>query len=681
MKEKRVKIGVQRFRSGRLFMVYSGLLFSLLLTLSSIQAQTHILLRDAGLQNGKLSVEVKWFSQKVVQEKPIYLFRKETTDKDWKLLHTEPFMVRQSIPVTDKVQDKDLEPMEAIVKARKQKPINGLMLIALWVKAIESKPFADFLGIYYNDTTVQIGKKYHYCVRYTSNPYDPHILVSAEIDVDEKESLLKPVSNFKLALAKKREVGFVWKPENQRFWGVNIYRKRSEEPSFKRITNEPLIINEYKSTDPKEKRDYYATDDSLKEGGLYFYKIMPLDFFGHEGESSGEFNIYVPDKSSPDPVMLTKDSASKQTVWLHWTKCTSKDLKGYHVYRSQRDDADFKKITSEPITGLSFIDKPKDAGDYYYFVSSTDTANNENPSNKVIANLDDVTPPMVPQGLAIKADTGKIKIKWNSNTERDLWGYYVYRGLSKQPKSAFVLLTKRPFKGTLFVDTLNKVARNRFVYAVAAIDTSFNVSSLSDTLGTAMPDIIPPEKPYVKSVQLQKGTVTVSWLAGKETDLVGFDLYLTTIPANGQLYSKRIAPELRTMMLNNPFEGAKTYQVYMTAVDSKGNVSEKSDIYVQYADDSKAKEQDLGKLKLSARYKKKQVAFKWSHDVKVKASKYLLYEKTKDGEYKPITEYLKEEKFKVSVTDKGLHTYQLRGYFANGSIIKSEELQIEIKEK
>lgn len=681
MKEKGIKNRFWRFGNCTLLTSNSIFLFSLLLTLSSLQAQTHILLRDAGLQDGKLSVEVKWFSQKVVQEKPIYLFRKEATDKDWKLLHTEPFTVRLGIPTQDKAQDKDLEAMEAIVKARKQKPIDGIMLIALWVKAIESTPFANFVGIYHRDTTVQKGKKYQYCVRYTNNPYDPHILVSSEIEVDENKSLLKPVDNFKLALAKKREVGFTWKPENLRFWGVNIYRKRSDELEFKRITNEPLIINEYKGKDPTQKREFFATDDSLKEGGLYFYKILPLDFFGKEGESSGEFNIFVPDKSSPDPVILKKDSASKQTVWLSWGRCTSKDLKGYHVYRSQRNDADFRKITTAPVTSLSFIDKPKEAGDYYYFVSSVDTANNESPSNKVIANLDDVTPPAIPQGLAIKADTGRIKIKWTPNTEKDLWGYYVYRGLPKQSKSAFVLLTKKPSKGTLYTDTLNKVARNRFVYAVASVDTSFNVSELSDTIGTVMPDLIPPEKPYIKSVQLQKGTVTVTWLAGKEPDLVGFDLFLTTIPANGQLFSKRLAPDLRTVVLNNPFVGAKTYQVYMTAIDSKGNVSVKSDMYVHYADDSRAKEQDLGKLKLSARYKNKQVSFKWSHDSKIVASKYLLYEKTKDGEYKPFSEYLKQEKLKVAVTDKGLHTYQLRGYFANGIIIKSEEIQIEVKEK
>ena len=535
---------------------YHATLLCLMSCFLSLNGQTHILLRDAGVQNGKLSVEVKWFSQNVVQEKPVYLFRKETTDKDWKLLHSEPFKVQNSISNADKAKDKDLDAFEQIVKARKQKPIDGIMMIALWIKAIESTEFANFVGIYHRDTTVQKGKKYQYCVRYTNNPYDPHILVSSEIDVDEQESLLKPVDNFKVVLAKKREVGFTWKPENLRFWGVNIYRRRSDEAEFKRITAEPLIINEYQSSDPKLKREFFATDDSLKEGGLYFYKILPVDFFGKEGMATPAINIFIPDKSSPEAVVLSKDSAYKQTVWLSWSKCTSKDLKGYHIYRSRKSDADYQKITDQIILGTQrFVDKPKEAGDYYYFVSSMDTANNESPSNKVIANLDDVTAPLIPKGLAIKADTGKIKVKWNPNAEKDLWGYYVYRGLPKQPKSAFVLLTKRPFKGTLFVDTLNKVARNRFVYAVAAVDTSFNVSELSDTIGTAMPDLIPPDKPYIKLVQLKDGNVEVEWLAGKESDLAGFDLFLTATPLNPSLkegnavYSKRISYDQRSTIL------------------------------------------------------------------------------------------------------------------------------------
>lgn len=668
---------------------YHIMLLCLMSCFLCLNGQTHILLRDAGLQNGKLSVEVKWFSQKVVQDKPVYLFRKESTDKDWKLLHTESFKVQNSISNVDKAKDKDLEAFEEIVKARKQKPIDGIMMIALWIKAIESTPFANFVGIYHRDSTVQKGKKYQYCVRYTNNPYDPHILVSSEIEVDENESLLKPVDNFKVTLAKKREVGFTWKPENLRFWGVNIYRKRSDEAAFKRITAEPLIINEYQSSDPKLKREFFATDDSLKEGGLYFYKIYPLDFFGKEGESSPEFNIFVPDKSSPEPVVLKKDSAYKQTVWLTWTKCASKDLKGFHIYRSRKSDADYLKITNQIISGTQseFVDKPKEAGDYYYFVSSVDTANNESPSNKVIANLDDVTAPLIPKGLAIKADTGKIKIKWNANTEKDLWGYYVYRGLPKQPKSAFVLLTKRPFKGTLFVDTLNKVARNRFVYAVAAVDTSFNVSELSDTIGTAMPDIVPPDKPYIKLVQLKEGNVEVEWLAGKEGDLAGFDLFLSTVPAvNGQFFSKRIAADQRSTVLKNPYQGAKTYKLYMTAIDKNGNVSEKSSEYLLYADDSKAKVRDLGKLKLSASYKRKQklVEFKWEHEnapkTALESRGMILYEKTKEGEFKPLTKYVTEEKFKLTILEKGLHTFQIRKYFTDGLVLKSEELEIEIRD-
>lgn len=655
-----------------------------------LNAQTHIILRNSGLQNGKPSVQIKWFSQNVVQEKPIYLFRKETSEKDWKLLRAESFKIQNTISNIETARDKELETFVEIVKARKQKPINGIMMIALWVKAIESIPFADFLGIHYNDTTAQFGKTYQYCLRYSNNPYDPHIVIAQEVKVSEQETLLAPVANFKLAVVGKKEIGFLWKPENIRFWAVNIYRKRSYEGDFKRITNKPLIINEYQSADPQFKREFFATDDSLKEGGLYFYKIIPLDFFGKEGESTTEFNIFLPDKSSPEPVILKKDSAYKQTVWLSWTKCKAKDLKGYHVYRSQKNDADFKRITTEPLTSLSFIDKPKDAGDYYYFASSIDTANNENPSNKVIANLDDVTPPAVPKGLSIKADTGKIKLSWNANTEKDLWGYYIYRGMPKQAKTAFVLLTKRPFKGTMFIDTLNKVARNRFVYAVAAVDTSFNVSELSDTLGAAMPDIIPPDKPYIKTVLLQNGTISVTWLAGNEKDLAGFELFVSaSSPQNdpsmkaSKPFSQRIAPDQRTLTITNPFEGAKTYSVHMTAIDLKGNISEKSDVYVQYADESKAKEQDLGKLKLSATFKKKQkeVAIKWKHEGKSKASKYLLYAKNNEGEYKPASEYLKEEKLRIPVSSKGTFTYQLRGYFTDGRIIKSEEITIEIKEK
>lgn len=671
------------------FTLRTYIISCILLVVLTTKSQTHIILRNSGLQNGKPSVQIKWFSQNVVQEKPIYLFRKEATEKDWKLLHTEPFKVQNSISKADKAKDKELETFEEIVKARKQKPINGILMIALWVKAIESIPFADFVGIHHNDTTVQFGKTYQYCLRYTNNPYDPHIVIAQEVKASEQATLLEPVANFKVTVANKKEVGFLWKPENIRFWGVNIYRRRSDEASFKRITTEPLIINEYQSSDPKLKREYFVTDDSLKEGGLYFYKLLPVDFFGEEGVPTAEINVFIPDKSSPAPVVLSKDSAYKQTVWLRWTKSTAKDLKGYFVYRSKKSDADFQKLNTEPMVGniWTYKDQPTESGDYYYFVSTVDTANNESPSNKVIANLDDVTPPLSPKGLVIKGDTGKVKLKWNVNTEKDLWGYYVYRGLSKQNQSAMVLITKRPFKGTFFIDSLNKVARNRFVYAVAAVDTNFNISALSDTLGAAMPDIVPPDKPYIKLVQLKDGNVEVEWLAGKEIDLVGFDLFLRAVPSlDGQFFSKRITADQRSTILKNPFQGAKTYKLYMTAIDKIGNVSEKSSEYLLYADDSKAKKQDLGKLKLLGSYKRKQkqVEFKWQHENAPKppleSRGIILYEKTKEGEFKPLTKYVPEEKFRLIILEKGVHTFQIRKYFSDGLVLKSEELEIEIRD-
>lgn len=91
----------------------------------------------------------------------------------------------------------------------------------------------------------------------------------------------------------------------------------------------------------------------------------------------------------------------------------------------------------------------------------------------------DTFAPKAPTTLAAVASEGAISLIWDANTESDLAGYIVLRGLASG--ATMSPLMTEPIKETTFRDTTIR-AGSRYVYAVVAVDTAQpgNVSSQSN---------------------------------------------------------------------------------------------------------------------------------------------------------------------------------------------------------
>lgn len=97
----------------------------------------------------------------------------------------------------------------------------------------------------------------------------------------------------------------------------------------------------------------------------------------------------------------------------------------------------------------------------------------------------DTAPPTAPTGLKVVAGDGNATLSWNINSESDLWGYNVYRGVSpsavtsKQNSSLIV-------QPTYLQTGLTKGAV--YWYAITAIDTSGNESAPSAPVSVTIPN-------------------------------------------------------------------------------------------------------------------------------------------------------------------------------------------------
>jgi hypothetical protein len=90
--------------------------------------------------------------------------------------------------------------------------------------------------------------------------------------------------------------------------------------------------------------------------------------------------------------------------------------------------------------------------------------------------LVDTFPPAAPKGLIGVTSEGTISLIWEPNSEKDLAGYIVLRGLA--PGDKLDPVTPEPIDETTFKD--NVAAGVSFVYAVRAVDKAGNQSALSN---------------------------------------------------------------------------------------------------------------------------------------------------------------------------------------------------------
>lgn len=87
---------------------------------------------------------------------------------------------------------------------------------------------------------------------------------------------------------------------------------------------------------------------------------------------------------------------------------------------------------------------------------------------------EDLTPPAAPVNLSVFAEDGQVTVAWRENSELDLSGYNVYRGVGDEDYS---LVSSAD--SARFVDAIEDSGLFEYSYRVSAIDESGNESAFS----------------------------------------------------------------------------------------------------------------------------------------------------------------------------------------------------------
>jgi hypothetical protein len=241
------------------------------------------------------------------------------------------------------------------------------------------------------------------------------------------------------------------------------------------------------------------------------YAAVGLNKRGRKGPLSKRVAVpLVPPPRAPSPPTITYDETAIHVVWPPVASIASAQgprsenelpsrvvgfslpTVGYHLYDVSPASAPVggpapksaaagqQRLTQTPLTEPRYDDSRIEWGaTRCYTVRTVETIGglpleSEAPPPQC-QTLVDTFPPSAPKDLQLVAGERSINLIWAPNSEKDLAGYIVLRGVSPEKLES---ITPMPLADPTFTDSVQPGAR--YVYAVEAIDKAGNISPMSN---------------------------------------------------------------------------------------------------------------------------------------------------------------------------------------------------------
>lgn len=643
------------------------------------QAQTgKSVVMNAGKNAKTLHTKVKWYSESVYYERGVNIYRSEVGSKNWIKLNDKPIEKGHYVTISELKDEPNLNVLAEIANKKSGKELEGLVKLSVLIQSILSERFAHYLGLQFNDSTVELGKQYQYRIMEVLSGEKESLISKAGPVAVKYQTKPNPPAGIVLS-ADEGSVRFNWKIEEDRFFAVNIYRSTASGGKKKKLNNRPVIVSSYEDERGKlSYPEYFFVDDSVRSGQEYYYQLASIDYFGYESVLSEEFLMTTSDKTPP-PAPRLRQTQKDRIPTLRWKQRIVDDLAGYNIYRSRVGDSTYIMINDALVSPETDYWEVTDnqPGSYWYYVETEDTSGNTARSEQVLVNIPDEVAPDAPTGVEVVIEPGKVILKWAENKEPDLLGYQVFRALNRGDTPYFYPMFVQPQENTIYEQQIPLVSKETYVYKVAAVDTSFNRSAFSVPVKVQLPDVVPPEVPHLKDVYALDGFIKIEWLSHSGQDIQQYTLLrsegdsefrqLATLSASSNEYTDReVKPGI-------------TYNYQIQATDSAGNTSAPSPTLT-----SSVREMEGSTITaLKGKYRKRQstIQLEWevTHSEKLKG--FVIYQAQDSKELRPITGLLKERTFNTKPMLPGNnYQYQVRAFDHSGNVFKSKIFEITIKE-
>ncbi|HAS38821.1 MAG TPA: hypothetical protein DCS93_00010 [Microscillaceae bacterium] len=170
--------------------------------------------------------------------------------------------------------------------------------------------------------------------------------------------------------------------------------------------------------------------DSVASGATY-YQVKAI---GKNGEEATSFPhlVQLPDTIPPDaPVVLAGVVDTLGAVTLRWAPPNAKDVRGYHVFRSEGENDEYSRINVTVINDTTFADSInlRSLNPYiHYKIQAVDQYFNPSPLSKMLRlKRPDKIPPLSPVFVRALSTDSSLTLQWQASASQDVARHLLYR--------------------------------------------------------------------------------------------------------------------------------------------------------------------------------------------------------------------------------------------------------------
>jgi fibronectin type 3 domain-containing protein len=198
-----------------------------------------------------------------------------------------------------------------------------------------------------------------------------------------------------------------------------------------------------------------------------------------------------------------------------------------------------------------------------------------------------------PSSLAAEVSQEAITLRWSAptvnidqSTPLNILGYYVYRSTSEQEPAK--LLNTTPVLTATYADEFFEFGKQYF-YFVRAVSAGADATPLesdeSNIVSVKPVDTFSPSPPAAITLAAGQNVISIFFAVNPEKDIAGYRIYRSIDPNLPKSEWMQLTTDLlqTNTFQDDRVEPGKTYNYYLTATDTSGNVSAPSDVVSEKA--------------------------------------------------------------------------------------------------
>ncbi|WP_075342031.1 fibronectin type III domain-containing protein [Tenacibaculum agarivorans] len=380
---------------------------------------------------------------------------------------------------------------------------------------------AQKAGWGYVDRQVKTNETYVYRIQANLPAEKKNIKGNSVIaSIQKYEPLPSPV-DFRGIFGDK-SVTLTWEYQLLKSIYTSYHLERSEDGvNFSSLSKEPLVNLNDKPNVPAKRM--FFIDTLATNNKTYYYRLQGISSFGEKSQYSktvsGKGKPILPFTPRITDTRLT-DKADEAVVFWDFPSKGETLLEKFQIISADKDGGNYVVVADNVApTQRSYTLNNLQASNYIKIIAVGKDPKQQKTSFSSLVQLADNTPPKQPIELIGKIDTlGIVTINWKPNLEKDLLGYRVFRGFTKEEEPSQVTIS--PIPQNEFIDTVEvKNLNSKVFYQIVAVDKRHNHSDKSEVLVLEKPDLIPPISPVFTDYKVEKGKIILEWIRSPEQDV------------------------------------------------------------------------------------------------------------------------------------------------------------------